>query len=433
MNKKASRTLLLVEDNPGDARLLREMLIEEGLDKTDVTHAACMREAEKYLAEDEFDIIVLDLGLPDADGLGAVRRTHAAAPGVPLVVLTGLDDESMAVQALHAGAQDYLVKGQIGARGLLRALRYAIERKILDEARTAGAKPVRTIEAPLRASTQQLARDSVADDLTTGQVPWSNNLHRILGVDKRRFAESKVSGIRPAKSVAPSVISYRPVWDVKREVLSTYFSRRSAVFDAGPDELSRLDLEALRAGIKMLAALYQRNLRMRLSFSINFEAIVSAPHFRAYTELCRTIPEDLRKLVAFELVDLPMGVQHRRLGELAVVLRHYCGLLLATVDWWRADLSQFANTGIGLVNAVISPGSSEKGSMTDMDSFAYATGKAGLLSAVEGVGTSSLALAAKAAGVDFISGDRIGPCLEIPHSMVRMSWDELYMAKRPTA
>jgi signal transduction histidine kinase len=75
---------------------------------------------------------LLDPGLPDAQGLEAVRRAHAAAPGVPLVVLTGFDDEMLAAQAMQKGAQDYLVKGQIETRALLRALRYAIERKRLD-------------------------------------------------------------------------------------------------------------------------------------------------------------------------------------------------------------------------------------------------------------------------------------------------------------
>jgi signal transduction histidine kinase len=73
--------------------------------------------------------VVLDPSLPDARGLGAIRRARAAAPRVPLVILTGLDDESLAVQSLHEGAQDYLIKGQIEALGFLRALRYAIERK----------------------------------------------------------------------------------------------------------------------------------------------------------------------------------------------------------------------------------------------------------------------------------------------------------------
>jgi signal transduction histidine kinase len=89
-------------------------------------------EAEKYLSENAVDIILLDLGLPDAQGLEVVRRTQTAAPHVPLVVLTGLDDESLALQTLQEGAQDYLIKGQIESRGLLRALRYAIERKLME-------------------------------------------------------------------------------------------------------------------------------------------------------------------------------------------------------------------------------------------------------------------------------------------------------------
>jgi diguanylate cyclase (GGDEF)-like protein/PAS domain S-box-containing protein len=134
MMKNLLNRLLLVEDNPGDARVLREMFKEEGSPDTELTHVMSLSEAEAYLAERAVDIILLDLGLPDAQGLSAVRRAQAAASRVPLVVLTGLDDESVAAQALQEGAQDYLVKGQIETRGLLRALRYAIERKIMEEA-----------------------------------------------------------------------------------------------------------------------------------------------------------------------------------------------------------------------------------------------------------------------------------------------------------
>ena len=134
MSKKSIKRVLLVEDNHGDARLLREMLNEEGLRDTELTRVECMSEADRHLGEREVDIILLDLGLPDAQGLGAVRRAHAAAPRVALVVLTGLDDESLAAQALQEGAQDYLIKGQIDTRGLLRALRYSVERKAMEEA-----------------------------------------------------------------------------------------------------------------------------------------------------------------------------------------------------------------------------------------------------------------------------------------------------------
>jgi diguanylate cyclase (GGDEF)-like protein/PAS domain S-box-containing protein len=134
MIPKSIKVLLLVEDNPGDVRLLREMFSEQGLHNTELTHVERMSDAEHRLASGQFDIILLDLGLPDEQGLGAVRRAHVAAPRTPLVVLTGMDDESLATQALQEGAQDYLIKGKLDARGLLRALRYAVERKNAEEA-----------------------------------------------------------------------------------------------------------------------------------------------------------------------------------------------------------------------------------------------------------------------------------------------------------
>src|SRR3981189_3052756 len=134
MSKKSIKILLLVEDNPGDARLLREMFNELGLHRTELTHVECMSDAEKHLSEHAVDIILLDLGLPDAQGLGAVRRAHAAAPRAPLVVLTALDDEALAEQALQEGAHEHLIKGKVETRGLFRALRYAVERRSMEEA-----------------------------------------------------------------------------------------------------------------------------------------------------------------------------------------------------------------------------------------------------------------------------------------------------------
>jgi len=133
MNKKSIKVLLLVEDNPGDVRLLREMFKEQSSHHTELTQVASMGQAEKHLAGSAVDIILLDLGLPDTQGIESIRRARAVAPHVPVVVLTSLDDESMAAQALQEGVQDYLIKGQIDARGLVRALRYAVERKSMQE------------------------------------------------------------------------------------------------------------------------------------------------------------------------------------------------------------------------------------------------------------------------------------------------------------
>lgn len=132
MSMDSIKTLLIIEDNPGDARLLREMLRENGAYVAELIIAQTMSEATTCLSTHPVDIILLDLGLPDAEGLAAIRRARAAAPGIPLVVLTGMDDEALAAQSLQEGAQDYLIKGQIETRGLLRALRYATERKRLE-------------------------------------------------------------------------------------------------------------------------------------------------------------------------------------------------------------------------------------------------------------------------------------------------------------
>ena len=127
MTEKALQ-VLLVEDNAGDARLLREMFSTERPDSFELTHLLRMSEAETHLRKGETDIVLLDMGLPDGHGLDTVRRAHAAAPGVPMIVLTGLDDEALAAEAMKEGAQDYLIKGQIENRALPRALRHAIER-----------------------------------------------------------------------------------------------------------------------------------------------------------------------------------------------------------------------------------------------------------------------------------------------------------------
>ena len=99
-----------------------------GAGNFELTHLMRMSDAEDHLAKGGVDITLLDMGLPDGHGLETVRRAQAAAPNVPLIVLTGLDDEALAAEAMKQGAQDYMIKGQIESRALPRALRHAIER-----------------------------------------------------------------------------------------------------------------------------------------------------------------------------------------------------------------------------------------------------------------------------------------------------------------
>ncbi len=125
---KKSLQVLVVEDNAGDARLLQQMFTKEKAGSFQITHMLRMSEALVHLAKGDVDIVLLDMGLPDGHGLDTVRRAREVAPGVPVIVLTGLDDEALAAQAMKEGAQDYLIKGQIESRALPRALRHAIDR-----------------------------------------------------------------------------------------------------------------------------------------------------------------------------------------------------------------------------------------------------------------------------------------------------------------
>lgn len=120
--------ILLIEDSPGDARLLREMLAEPSQASFAVVPADRMAAGLDRLGESEFDLVLLDLSLPDSEGLDTLRRVHGSFPSVPIVVLTGLNDEQLAVRAVREGAQDYLVKGQIDRQVLVRAIHYARER-----------------------------------------------------------------------------------------------------------------------------------------------------------------------------------------------------------------------------------------------------------------------------------------------------------------
>lgn len=132
MGETAPR-VLVVEDNPDDA-----VLVERALDATSRPYvretATRLSAALHRLARGGVDVVLLDLGLPDVLGLDGVNRIAAQHPFVPVVVLTGLEDEDIGLKAVQGGAQDYLVKGNLDPRLLDRSLRYAIERKRAEQA-----------------------------------------------------------------------------------------------------------------------------------------------------------------------------------------------------------------------------------------------------------------------------------------------------------
>ncbi|HVP11254.1 MAG TPA: ATP-binding protein [Phycisphaerae bacterium] len=162
--------ILLVEDDPDYAQLLREMLGDAGPHRFTVIHATCLRDALGRLREEApYDAILLDLSLPDSKGSKTVSRMQTAAPLTPIVVLTSLDDESLGLEAIRIGAQDYLVKGRVDARLLSRAIDYATERKrLLEELRRAHdelERRVRERTADLQRTVEALQVEIVAREL----------------------------------------------------------------------------------------------------------------------------------------------------------------------------------------------------------------------------------------------------------------------------
>ncbi len=120
--------ILLVEDNPSDAELVRELLSEYPEHSFSIRHELSLGSARTALDDGGTDLILLDLGLPDSQGMETVREMRVAAQGIPIVVLTGLNDEDVGIRTLQEGAQDYLAKGWMNGPALIRSIRYAEER-----------------------------------------------------------------------------------------------------------------------------------------------------------------------------------------------------------------------------------------------------------------------------------------------------------------
>jgi len=173
MNGVISRALL-IENNPADAHFFGEMLREAGAWQIQLTHVQTLGAALERLSAAEFDVALVDLSLPDADDIEAVVHLHASFPSLPLVVLTGLDDDGIGARAVREGAQDYLVKGQADGPLILRAMRYASERRRAIDALQRREEHFRSLI--------ENALDLIAIVQTDGIVRYASPSHeRILG------------------------------------------------------------------------------------------------------------------------------------------------------------------------------------------------------------------------------------------------------------
>jgi signal transduction histidine kinase len=216
--------ILLVEDSPSDAALLQESLTQSGFERFEFTHAERWADAAQNLRQGQFDVMLLDLSLPDRTGRDTFLQARTEAAHLPIVVLTGSADESAGLEAVRHGIQDYLIKGQADGRQTARAIRYAIERKRLEEAlqkiqaelekrveeRTAELSQInRSLQAEIaqrqrveEAHRQVLRRLAEAEETERGRI--SRELHDRLGQNLTGL-KLKLQLIRKQESFAPPV------------------------------------------------------------------------------------------------------------------------------------------------------------------------------------------------------------------------------------
>ncbi len=184
--------LLLVEDSPSDAALVEEALMQSGLARFVFTHVETLGEGLKQLRQPNFDVLLLDLTLPDSMGPETFLRARVEAPSLPIVVMTSIDDEAIGLEAVRHGIQDYLIKGQLDGRQTGRAIRYAIERKRSEEAIKAAEEALQQekdqLEVKVRERTASLSVVNQALESEILQRQRAEQAHQLV---QRRLSEAQ--------------------------------------------------------------------------------------------------------------------------------------------------------------------------------------------------------------------------------------------------
>lgn len=182
MEEKNPMNILLVEDNPADARLVEIYLSESTMIEPMIMKTSELGKGLLLLEEQDFDVVLLDLTLPDSSGFSTIKTMLDEFPEQTVIVMTGLEDETVALNSVKAGAQDFIVKGQFDSNLLSRTITYAIERHQLQRRLEDYAKAIKLNEQRLLEAQKMARIGNWEMDIVNNSMFWSEEVFRILGI-----------------------------------------------------------------------------------------------------------------------------------------------------------------------------------------------------------------------------------------------------------
>ena len=326
--------VLLIEDNPGDARLIKEYLSEIPGKSFEMDWVDNLSEGLKHV--DGKDAALLDLTLPDSRGLDTFNRVHAQAPALPIIVLTGYDDDSLALKALQDGAQDYLVKGQVSAQLLARSIRYAIERKRIDEALKSEISKHMELEANL-IKAKEAAEDAAkakASFLANMSHELRTPMNAVIGFsslllddsltpEQREFIEGIRKGGEALLTIISDILDFSKAESDKVELEHLPFSLKQLI----DESLDLVETQASKKGLNLFQTINystpdtiigdQGRLRQILVNLLSNAVKFTDKGDVSLSVASKVVEGDQRQLF-FEVKDTGIGIPQNKMNELFV-------------------------------------------------------------------------------------------------------------------